>query len=179
MTIPELTTERLLLRPFTGDDAGRVAELLQRPEIAAMTLNISYPYPEGAAASWIASHPDASARGEAFTWAVCHREDRVLLGAIGLHIDDRHRRGEIGYWLGVPYWNQGIMTEAARTVIDYGFTDLALNRIQATYLPGNPGSGRVMEKAGMAYEGTLRGYVQKDGVFLDLAMRAILRDDPR
>jgi RimJ/RimL family protein N-acetyltransferase len=175
--IPELTTERLLLRPFALEDAGRVTELLQRPEIAATTLNISHPYPEGAAASWIASHPAAAETGEAYTWAICRREDGLLMGAIGIHVDARHRRGEIGYWLGVPYWNQGFTTEAARAVIDYGFTELQLHRIEAMHLPRNVGSGRVMQKAGMSYEGTLRGYVQKDGVFEDAAMYAVLRNE--
>ena len=177
--IPELTTERLLLRPFAPGDADRVTELLQRPEIAATTLNITHPYPEGAAASWIASHPGAAETGEAFTWAIYRREDDLLLGAIGIHIDARHLRGTIGYWLGVPYWNQGVTTEAARAVVDYGFTELELHRIDATCLPRNIGSSRVMEKAGMTYEGTLRGYVQKDGVFEDAAMYAVLRDEWR
>lgn len=176
-TIPEMTTERLLLRPFVPGDANRVIELLQRPEIAATTLNITHPYPEGAAASWIASHPGAAETGEAFTWAICRREDGLLLGAIGIHIDARHLRGTIGYWLGVPYWNQGVTTEAARAIVDYGFTELELHRIDATCLPRNIGSSRVMEKAGMTYEGTLRGYVQKDGVFEDAAMYAVVRDE--
>lgn len=175
-SIPKLTTERLLLRPFSPEDAGRVTALLQRPEIAATTLNITYPYPDGAAAAWIASHPDAAARGEAFTWAICRQEDGLLLGAIGIHIDDRHRRGEIGYWLGVPYWNQGSTTEAARAVVNYGLAELDLHRIQASCLPHNVGSSRVMEKAGMTYEGTLRGYLQKDGEFLDVAMYALVRE---
>jgi [ribosomal protein S5]-alanine N-acetyltransferase len=174
--IPDLTTDRLLLRPFTAEDSDRVTELLQRPEIAATTLNIEHPYPEGAAASWIASHAGAAEAGEAFTWAICRREDGLLMGAIGIHIDDRHRRGTIGYWLGVPYWNQGFTTEATRAVIDLGFAALDLHRIEATCLPHNVGSSRVMEKAGMTHEGTLRGYFQKEGEFGDVAMYAVIRE---
>ena len=177
--IPTLTTERLILRPFAPGDADRVTELLQRPEIAATTLNIEYPYPEGAAASWIASHREAAASGEALTWAICRRDDGVLMGAIGLGIDRRHLRGTLGYWLGVPYWNQGFTTEAVRAVIDHGFSALDLYRIEATYLPDNVASGRVMEKAGMAYEGTLRGYFRKGDGFRDAAMRAVLREEWR
>ena len=177
--IPELTTTRLLLRPFVPEDANRVTELLQRPEIAATTLNIEHPYPEDAAAAWIASHAAAAERGEGFTWATCRLDDGLLMGAFGLHIDERHRRGELGYWLGVPYWNQGFTTEAARAVIAFGFEELRLHRIQATHLPRNVASGRVMLKAGMTYEGTLRGYYVKNGTFLDVAMYAILRDEWR
>jgi RimJ/RimL family protein N-acetyltransferase len=177
MTIPELATERLLLRPFIPADAARVTEIMQAPEIAATTLNIPHPYPEDAAASWIASHPGAAETGEDFTWAICRREDGLLVGAIGLHIDARHRRGEIGYWLGVPFWNQGFTTEAARAVVEYGFTELDLHRIEAMCFPRNIGSARVLEKAGMTYEGTLRDYVQKDGVFEDAAMYAVVRKE--
>jgi RimJ/RimL family protein N-acetyltransferase len=176
-SIPELTTDRLLLRPFVSEDAARVTELLQRPEIAATTLNIAHPYPEGAAASWIASHPGAADTGESFAWAICRRDDGLLMGAIGIHVDDRHRCGTIGYWLGVPYWNQGFTTEATRAVIDFGFEALLLHRIEATCLPHNTASARVMEKAGMSYEGTLRGRYRKDGVFLDAATYAVIRDD--
>jgi len=176
-TIPELTTERLLLRPFTLDDADRVTELLQRPEIAETTLNISHPYPREAAVSWIASHPGTAELGTGFTWAICRRDDGLLMGAIGIHVDVHHERGTIGYWLGVPFWNQGYTSEAARAAVDYGFTDLHLHRIDATCLPHNVASSRVMEKAGMTYEGTLRGYYRKGDDFIDAAMYAILRDD--
>jgi [ribosomal protein S5]-alanine N-acetyltransferase len=178
-TIPELTTERLHLRPFTAEDADRVSELLQRPEIAATTLNIEHPYPEDAAASWIASHRGAAETGESFAWAICRRDDGLLMGAIGIHVDDRHRCGTIGYWLGVPFWNQGFTTEAARAVIDFDFEALHLHRIEATCLPHNVASAKVMQKAGMTYEGTLRHRYRKGDAWLDAATYAVIRDEDR
>lgn len=177
MMIPELTTDHLLLRPFTMDDVDRVTALLQTPDIAATTLYVPYPYDRDDAASWIATHAPAAELGRALNWAICDRASGEMMGTIGLEIHAYHDRGMLGYWLGVPYWGKGIMSEAAQAVVDYGFGTLGLHRIEATCMPHNIGSSRVMEKAGMRYEGTLRGYYRKDDGFRDAAMYAILRDD--
>lgn len=175
--VPVLETERLRLRAFTLADAPTVQRLAGAAEVARTTLNIPHPYPDGAAETWIGTHADAAARGTAYTFAVTRRETGELLGAIGIHPVATHARAEIGYWLGVPYWNQGYMTEAARRVVRFGFEELGLNRIQATCLPSNRASGRVMEKAGLTYEGTLRQYVCRRGTFQDVALHALLRTD--
>jgi [ribosomal protein S5]-alanine N-acetyltransferase len=173
-SIPILETERLRLRPFTLDDAPDVRVLAGAPEVAATTLHIPHPYPAGAAEEWIGTHTEAAARGDGFAWAIERAEDRALLGGISLAVAAAHYRAEMGYWLGVPFWNQGSTTEAARRVVECGFKEFGLHRIQATCLPRNPASARVMQKAGMSYEGLLRGYVRKGDVFEDLAMYAVL-----
>jgi RimJ/RimL family protein N-acetyltransferase len=174
--IPELTTERLLLRAFAPEDAGRVSDLLGRREMAETTLTIPYPYPAGHAAAWIGKVTERAHGGVAFTWAICRGEDRVLMGSIMIYLDPPWPRGELGYWIGVPYWNRGYMTEAVREVIAYGFGALPLRRIQATAYPRNASSSRVLEKAGLRYEGTLRGYYVKHHIDEDVRMYAILRD---
>jgi ribosomal-protein-alanine N-acetyltransferase len=127
MSIPILTTDRLELRPFSEDDIDRVTELLQAPEIAATTLNIGHPYSREYAAGWISSYPEAAKAGTDLTWAVWLQDDDLLIGAIGIHIDIRNRRGALGYWLGVPYWSCGYMSKAARAVVEYGFSQLDLS----------------------------------------------------
>lgn len=177
MIIPELTTDRLLLRPFTAADVDRVTDLLQHPDIAATTLYIPYPYERDDAASWIATHAPAAELGHSLNWAICDRASGEVMGTIGLELHGYHRRGMLGYWLGVPYWGRGIMSEAARAVVDFGFDTLDLHRIEATCMPHNVGSSRVMEKAGMRYEGTLRDYYRKGDGFRDAAMYAVLADE--
>lgn len=177
VTIPTLTSERLTLRPFTIDDAGRIRELLDTPEIADTTLNVPYPYPDGAAEGWIGTHARAAADGTGWTWAITRRSDGVLMGAIGIGVVMEHRRGTLGYWLGVPFWRQGYMSEAARTVVTFGFETLDLHRIEAACLTRNPASARVMEKAGLMYESTARDFVVKHGVFEDIATYALLSED--
>jgi RimJ/RimL family protein N-acetyltransferase len=77
----------------------------------------------------------------------------------------------------VPYWNRGYCTEASRAVIELGFTQLGLHRIQARHLTRNPASGRVMQKLGMQPEGVNRDAILKNDRFEDLATYAILADE--
>jgi RimJ/RimL family protein N-acetyltransferase len=175
--IPTFITARLKLRPFTLDDAPAVKELAGAREIAATTVNIPHPYEEGMAEEWIGTHQAAFDRGEAVTFAMSFRTDAQLIGAIGISIDQSHRLAEMGYWVGKPYWNQGYCTEAAREVLRYAFDVLGLNRVQALHMTRNPASGRVMQKVGMAYEGTLRQALFRWGEFQDAAIYAILRDE--
>ncbi len=96
MNQPTLSTPRLLLRPFTESDAPEVRRLANDPEIAANTLTIPHPYPEGAAESWIATHAPALAQGTKAVFAITDARSRQLLGAIGLEIDRAHQRAELG-----------------------------------------------------------------------------------
>lgn len=176
MIIPELTTDRLLLRPLSEADIDRVTGLLQSSEIAETTLYIPHPYSRQDAVTWIGTHASAAELGRELTWAICRKVDGLLMGAFGISIDAYHQRGTIGYWLGVPYWGQGFTSEAAQTVVTFGFRELGLHRIEATCMPDNIGSARVMEKAGLVYEGTLRGYYRKGDHFVDAAMHGRIRD---
>jgi len=177
MKQPVLETERLRLRPFTLDDAPTVQQLAGDPAIADTTLNIPHPYLDGMAENWINTHADALASRKSITYAITSRQDGALLGAIGLTINRQDRRAEMGYWMGKPFWDRGYTTEAARALLAFGFNELDLNRIHASYLVRNPASGRVMEKMGMRHEGLLRQHVQKNGRFEDLATCAILRSE--
>jgi RimJ/RimL family protein N-acetyltransferase len=174
---PVLRTARLLLRPFVVDDALAVQLLAGAREVADTTLHIPHPYPAGAAEQWIATHPATWEAGTGVTYAVTDAGNGVLMGAVALTIDPAHERGELGYWLGVPYWNRGYCTEASRAVVDFGFTQLGLHRVQARYLTRNPASGRVMQKLGMQPEGVHRHAMRKNDRFEDLAMYAILADE--
>ncbi len=172
---PRLQTERLILRPFSAADAPEVQRLAGDQMVASTTKNIPHPYEDGMAEAWIATHGPAFARGEAVSFAIERRVDGQLLGTIGLTLAPQHGRAEMGYWLGVPYWNQGFATEAARAVVAYAFQTLSLNKVYAQHLTRNPASGRVMQKVGMRHEGILRQHVLKWGVFEDLKTYSILR----
>ena len=74
----------------------------------------------------------------------------------------------------MPYWNRGFATEAARAILAFGFESLELNRIYALHMTVNPASGRVLHKAGMRHEGTLRQSVVKWGDHKDIGVYGIL-----
>jgi RimJ/RimL family protein N-acetyltransferase len=168
-----LATERLILRPFELSDAPAVQQLAGAREIAATTLLIPHPYPDGAAEEWISAQPQPGNHN----FAVTLRESAELVGAVGLREQREHQRGEIGYWIGVPYWNRGYATEASIAVMEYGFGSLRLNRIFAFHFASNRSSGRVMEKAGMRHEGALRQHVMKWGEPLDIEVYGAIRAD--
>lgn len=175
---PSITSDRLMLRPFTLADADDVQRLAGDPAIADTTLLIPHPYPDGAAKSWINTHQERWDNGLGIICAITLRSTGELIGAISvLGISKRDSHGEMGYWIGKPYWNNGYCTEAARELIRYCFDTLGMHRVYAHHLARNPASGRVLVKAGMRYEGTLREHVRKTDVFEDLPTYGILADD--
>ncbi len=176
---PELTTDRLVIRPFLITDADAVSTLAGDEAVARNTLNIPHPYEREHAEDWIAGHRGQYARREAVTYAVTRREDGVLVGAVGLILDTENDSAELGYWIGRDHWGRGFATEAARAVVAWAFESLELHRIHASHFPRNPASGRVLEKLGMTHEGRLREHVKKWGEYLDLERFGVLRSEFR
>jgi RimJ/RimL family protein N-acetyltransferase len=86
-------------------------------------------------------------------------------------------RAEFGYWIGKDYWGKNYCTEAVRELIRYGFEQLGLNRIFGQHLARNPGSGRVMEKAGLKHEGRLRQHFRRWEKFEDIDFRSLLKSE--
>jgi ribosomal-protein-alanine N-acetyltransferase len=172
-----ITTERLLLRPYTLDDAPELQRLIGEWDVAKTLMSVPHPYPDGAAEEFINRQHERAEKGE-FQFAITHRKDGYLIGGIGFHQVDREaERAEIGYWIAKPYWNNGYGTEAARAVVKFGFEVMKLNRIHAAHFSNNPASGRIMQKIGMKYEGCRRQHVRKWGELLDWECYGILRNE--
>lgn len=177
MDLPTLQTTRLTLRPYALIDAANLVRLAGAREVAATTLRIPHPYHEQDAIEFINSCAADFELGRSTRFAIAERKDDALCGGIGLRIMPEHRRAELGYWLGVPYWGKGYATEACQEVLRYGFETLKLRRIFASYVTDNPASGRVLEKIGMRNEGILRSHICKWEVFHDLVYCGILDDE--
>ena len=176
-TAPPLLTERLLLRSLTLEDAQDVQHLAGERDIASTLSNMPHPYEDGMAEEWIRSCSGKFEKDEALNFAIIRRTDKKLIGEIELRLDRENESGELGYWIGKPYWNCGYATEAARAVVAYGFEVLKLNRVQAKHFKRNAASRRVLEKIGMCYEGCLRQHVKKWGNFEDSIGYGMLRAD--
>jgi RimJ/RimL family protein N-acetyltransferase len=101
-------------------------------------------------------------------WAICLRSSGQLIGAIGLNIQRKYRLAELGYWIGRRFWGQGYCTEAMQAVLDYALHSAGLHKVTANHFADNPASGRVMQKAGMLYEATLKAYIWHAGEYKDL-----------
>lgn len=179
MEQPVLQTPRLRLRPFALSDAADVQRQAGAPEVADTTLNMPHPYEDAMAEQWISNQPALFAAGEAVRYAVTLLDSGELIGGVGLGVTAKHKRAELAYWLGVPYWNRGYMTEAAGALMRYGFTEMNLHKITASHFARNPASGRVMQKQGMTQEGVLRQDVRKGDNFEDLILFGLLAEDWR
>ncbi|MCH1625940.1 GNAT family N-acetyltransferase [Ferdinandcohnia quinoae] len=172
-----IETERLLLRSLKIEDAERVEELASDYDIAKTTLNIPHPYPEGSAAPFIKSMLEAEKENKMATFAIIEKSSSSLIGTMSIGNNTEHKRGELAYWIGKPYWGKGYGTEAAKAVIRYGFDEFGLQKVFAAAFTDNPGSWRIMEKIGMKHEGTLRNHVIKWGKSVDLHYYGILKEE--
>jgi ribosomal-protein-alanine N-acetyltransferase len=180
MTAPrEMRTARLLLRSFVREDAPALVRLAGATEIAATTMRIPHPYAEDDARSFLAAAKEDFLAGRSVSFAISILPGDELCGAVGLHIAETHRRAELGYWIGVPFWGRGYATEAAHTAVAFGFETLRLNRIYAHHFAGNTASQRVLEKIGMRHEGRSRQHIQKWDRFVDLENYGLLAEDFR
>jgi len=177
---PTLSTERLVLRPFRLSDATDVQQLAGHPLVYATTATIPHPYPDGAAEAWITKHSQWYKDGVGVQFAITSKRDGTLFGCIDLFgISKAHRRAEIGYWIGVDYWNQGICSEAAKEIVKFGFSTLQLNKIVGRHVAHNPNSGKIMKKIGMQKVGVLKQDFFRNGEYSDIIIYEILRAEYR
>jgi RimJ/RimL family protein N-acetyltransferase len=146
--VPVLKTERLLLRAPRPADAKAIAMLANDRRIADNTSRLPHPYRLADAEGFIASVNKVA--GEASF--VITTPDGDLIGCCGIG-SLREDEPELGYWLGVPFWDNGYATEAARAVLDHGFADLGHDVILGGARISNPASRRVLEKCGFQWTG--------------------------
>jgi ribosomal-protein-alanine N-acetyltransferase len=175
--LPTLETKRLLLRKMSLNDAEEMLAYASDAEVAKYTSWERYGSIEDTRA-FLADAERRYLENLPVAWAVVLKAEGRLIGTCGFGSwQPEHRRAEIGYALARPYWGQGLTPEAVRAVFGYGFGRMGLNRIQATCMVENVASARVMEKVGMRFEGILRQFVFRRGVYEDLNMYAILADE--
>ncbi len=172
---PILYTERLTLRKMDKKDYIDMFEYSQSPDI---TRYLTWePHSDKMYTLKYLTYVQSKYRaGEFFDWAVVY--NGKMIGTCGFTtLNEQHRCGEIGYVISESYHNLGIATEAVMRVIRFGFEVLGLNRIDAHYMIGNDASRRVMEKAGMTFEGVLRQSMYIKGKYIDVGICSILRSE--
>ncbi|MGL4818468.1 MAG: GNAT family N-acetyltransferase [Bacilli bacterium] len=172
-----LTSERLTLRPFTEQDAPTVAAFCNNPKLSRTTLSLPYPYSLEDALDWIAKTTDNLIEGRSYELAITDLVTGELYGCIGLSYHPVHRVGEMGYWIGEPYWGRGYATEAVRTLLRFAFEVKSYHKVFARHFASNPASGRVMLKNGMRREGVQRQQFLKDGVYQDSVFYGVLAEE--
>ena len=175
---PTIETTRLLLRPLTQADAPSIQCFASAREVADTMISIPHPYPDGEAEQYVSRQLAEFEVGHSVAFVIELKSEKVLCGMIEIRdIEQEHSQAELSFWLAVEVWGQGIMSEALKSMLRFGFKDLNLNRLYAYHMVRNPGSGKVLQKNGFVQEGVLRQRVCKWGVFEDVKLWAILRKD--
>lgn len=171
----KLTNENVTLREFTPEDKYRLAELANNPKIA-VNLRDRFPNPYSVADAEIFLEKLA---GQDSALVLAVEFNGVYVGNIGLHkgTDVYRKSAKIGYFLGEPYWNLGIMPKAVNLICDYGFKNLGIVRIHAGIFEFNPASMRVLEKCGFKREAFRENAVFKQGKVWDEMVYVKLIDD--
>lgn len=174
---PILETNRLMLRKMLKSDASDMYEYASRSEVTEYLL--WSPHESEASTRRYLSYLQGRYRaGDFYDWAVTLRTDGKMIGTCGFtRINTDYNCAEIGYVLNNDYWGNGYAPEAVRKVLEFGFMTLGLHRIEAKYMAGNDRSRRVMEKAGMQFEGFAReAYFVKEH-YVTVGTCAILEDE--
>ena len=169
-----LETERLVLRRVTESDYPEIMELRGNPETMKYI-----PRPLVTTKEEALHHfkmiDDKIESNEGINWAITYKDNPKLIGIIGHYrIKPEHFRAEVGYMLLPEYHGKGIISEAIKEVVNYGFNEMKLHSIEAIIDPENFGSARVLEKNNFVKEAHLKENEFYEGRFLDTVIYSIL-----
>lgn len=174
--LPKLETPRLLLRKLRGEDCVDMFAYASNDEVTKYVTWETHRNIKDTEA-FIEFVLGKYAASEVAPWAIEYKENGRFIGTIDfVWWKPTHNSAEIGYVISHEYWGKGITTEAAKAIIQFGFEQMELVRIQAKCFVDNIPSERVMQKAGMCYEGTERKGMFIKGKHHDLKVYAIIKD---
>lgn len=173
-----LETERLILRRFHADDSGpsfrnwtgdeKVTEFLRWPTHDNIRVT------ESVLNDWISKYDNA----DFYQWAIVSKDLNEPIGTISVvGLDEKTEKIHIGYCIGSKWWHMGYTSEAFSSIISFFFERVHAKRIESQHDPNNPNSGRVMEKCGLVYEGTLRKADWNNKGIVDAKIYGILASD--
>lgn len=174
-----IETDRLILRQFTMEDAPAMFRNWANDD--EVTKHLTWPthsdveVTKMVLSDWTSHY----AKPDFYNWAIVLKENGgEPIGNISVvRINHNTECAAMGYCMSRAHWRKGVMPEALKAVVDFLFDEVGFNRIEAEHDVNNPASGRVMEKAGLRYEGTLRQSGRNNQGIVDLVWRAILRSD--
>jgi len=176
--LPELETDRLLLRKMRPEDAEAMFAYASDPEVTRYVLWDTHGSIEESE-NFLRFANEGYQRGDFGGWGLVLKASGAFIGTCGMDAGyaPEHARAEFGYVLSHEHWGRGLMPEAVRRVIQFCFERMELNRVEARCIAENTASARVMEKAGMSYEGTLREREYIKGAYRDMKLYSILRSE--
>ncbi len=173
-----IETQRLILRRFTYDDAAAVLEnWAADPAVQNMYSEPVYPTKE-AVMGLLEQYIGGYAKPNYYRWAIILKESGTCIGQIAYFlVDEKNHFAEIEYCIGRAFQCHGYATEATKAVVNYGFRQMHLHKVQICCKIINAPSKRVIEKCGFTYEGTLRDYFYIDGTYVGRHYFSILESE--
>lgn len=173
-----METKRLILRPYTAQDATDVWRVAQKEQIYATTAGIPRDYSRMRAEWWIRFVNAAIGRHSGYELAITEKESGRYLGNVGLvNVRKEQKSATVAYYIDPDFWNCGFATEACQRMVQFGFEELGLERIGGSCMKENMASRRVMEHLGFVFEGVARRELYKDGKFYDIVHLSLLREE--
>lgn len=174
---PVLETERFILREIELADAEEIFHYFSKVEVTKYYDLDSFTV-LSQANEIIKRWAKRYEKNEGIRWGIATKNDNKIIGSCGYHNwEKEHFKAEIGFEVTPAYWRKGVMTEVLKPIMQYGFEQMELNRIEAFYDPANIASKSTLEKAGFIFEGVLRKSAFEKGQFCDAAVCSILRED--
>jgi ribosomal-protein-alanine N-acetyltransferase len=182
-----LETDRLVIEVPSEADALSLFELVGGEDRDEVTAGLIWDGPDEIQETieYIREVRSKPFRDGGFHWAIhdktgeLTRSPGTAIGMISARPSEQPGRGDVGYWLGKPYWGQGVMSEALTAVLDFSFYDLDHVKMEAEIFTNNDRSMRLVEGLGMQREGTLRSSRFKRGQWVDCHIYGILREEWR
>lgn len=177
--LPTLEAERVRLRWLMSDDVPALYEIFS--DVDVMKYWSCPPFTSvDQAAELLAEIESYFRKRHLFQWGIERKEDGRIVGTCTLgHVDETHRRAELGYALGRSYWGNGYVAEALPAALDFAFGPLDLHRLEADADPRNAASIRALERLGFVREGHQRERYFHMGEIQDAAMFGLLRREWR
>lgn len=180
-----IETARLVIEMPEPSDAPTLFSLVGGSDRAEVCATLVWDGPDDVAEvkTWIERCRTERFEPFGFHWVIRDRHGAVagepgsVLGAIGTRPTETPGRGDVGYWLGRPYWGMGIMAEALRAVLELGFETLGYAKIDADVFTTNERGRRLVERAGMTLEGTIRRALRKQGEWVDVAVYGMIPEE--
>lgn len=168
---------KINLRFLKLSDAESMYKYAKDRAISRTTF-VPYPYTLDHALSFIRKSQIAARKGKWYAYGIEKKSSPQIIGIIGIHaITEKHKRGDLGYWLGKKFWGEGIVSEAVEMAVKACFMDLKFNKLTACVLPGNLASSKILKRNGFIKEGTLRKQIFKNRKWQDIVLYGILRED--
>ncbi len=177
LNLPELNTQRLLMRKMLPCDCDDMYEYASSDEVTRYLLWQPH-LTVGVTRLFLQSLQREYSKGRHREWALVCRENNKMIGTCGFtRIDEENKIAELGYVLNPSYWGQGYACEAAEMLISIAFDYLGMQRVEIRYMEENQASRRVGEKCGMTFEGVLRHFMLVKGEYRNIGICSILREE--